>query len=112
MKLIKAYVRQFMVNKVIEELRKAGSPRISAVDVKQIGDEVRQEELKLSSELGSTYTTMAKIELVCHDSCVEKAVKIVGDNGRTGYKGDGIIVISPVDDVVNMRTGEKEEAMF
>jgi len=34
-------------------------------------------------------------------------VNIIRKNGRTGYNGDGMIIVSPVDDVYKVRTNEK-----
>ena len=47
-----------------------------------------------------------KIELVVDDKDADKAVKIITDSARTGKVGDGKIFVSPVDQVVRIRTGE------
>lgn len=106
-KMIKAYVRTFMVGDVIKALKKAGAPRISAIDVEEMEDEVDYEKFKISAELESIYTTMSKIELVCFgNDSIKKAVKIIRDEAETGRKGDGIIIISPVEEAYSIRTGE------
>jgi len=106
MKLVKAYVRTFMADEVINALKELRAPRISAIDVKALGDEVRPEQLEISTELGSTYTTMIKIELICTDECVEIVKKTILKYARTGYKGDGLIAISPVEEAISIRTGK------
>ncbi len=112
MKLIKAYVRTFMVHKVIEALRDMGAPRLTAIDVRALGDEVAPEKIELSGEYGSTYTTMVKLELVCTEECADKATKAILKTAKTGYKGDGIIVVTPIEEVIKIRTGERGEKAY
>lgn len=107
MKLIKAYIRTFMLSKVLSELRALKVPRTTVIDVKALGDEINNDQLEISAELGSTYTTMAKLELICDDQCVEKTKNVILKNARTGYKGDGIVAISSVEEAVKIRTGEE-----
>lgn len=108
MKLVKAYVRTFMADGVIDSLKEIKAPRMSAIDVKALGDEIRTDQLKISAELGSTYTAMVKIEIVCPDDQVERIKETIFKHARTGYKGDGLIAISPVDEAINIRTGKSE----
>lgn len=107
MKLVKAYVRTFMVDDVIHALKEMGAPRLTAIDVRALGDEIAPEKLDISTELGSTYTSMVKLELVCSDECIKKAIEIIQKKARTGQKGDGIIVITPIEDIIKIRTGER-----
>jgi len=107
MKLIKAYIRTFMVHEVLEALRDIGTPRFTAIDVRGLGDEIDPADLKLSTELGSTYTTMVKLELVCQDNRIDKAVDTILKHAKTGHKGDGLVAISPLEKVIKIRTGEK-----
>jgi nitrogen regulatory protein P-II 1 len=108
MKLIKAYVRTFMADKVISALKELKTSRISAIDVKALGDEIPADLLEVSSELGSTYTNVVKMELICPDECVKEIKEAILKNARTGHKGDGIIAISPVEEAINIRTGESK----
>ncbi len=105
MKLIKAYIREFMAAKVIHALEDIGAPRLTVIDVKALGDEIAPEKLDISAEIESTYTAMLKLELVCSDRSVDEAVKVIKKNARTNKKGDGIIVISPIEEAISIRTG-------
>ena len=107
MKEIKAYVRRFIVEDVIRALRKAGAHRLAAIDVEGLADELVGEEKELSSELGSTYTPMVKLELICDKKDVERFVNEIKKAACTGRKGDGIIAVSNLDDVRGIRTGER-----
>lgn len=106
MKLIKAYVRTYMVDKVIHALREMGVPRFTAIDIRAFGDEVEPQHLGLTSEHAGTYTAMVKLEIICARGETEKIVNAIVDNARTGYRGDGIIAVSPVEEVTKIRSGD------
>jgi len=50
-----------------------------------------------------------KIEIITKDQDLEKIIKAIIDSARTGEIGDGKIFISPVENAVRIRTGEKGE---
>ena len=50
-----------------------------------------------------------KIEIIAKDQDIEKITKVILDNAKTGEIGDGKIFISPVENVIRIRTGEKGE---
>lgn len=50
-----------------------------------------------------------KIEAIVKDAEVDKIVNTIMEYARTGEIGDGKIFISPVEDAVRIRTGEKGE---
>ncbi len=106
MKLVKAYLRTFMADDVINALKELKAPRITAIDVKALGDEIDPSDLKISAELSSPYTTMVKIEIICTDDCVERVKETILKHARTGYKGDGLIAVSNVDEAISIRTGK------
>jgi len=47
-----------------------------------------------------------KLEILVADEHVEPVVEIIRKSGRTGYRGDGMILVSPVDEVYKVRTDE------
>jgi len=106
MKLVKAYIRTFMAEDVINALKDLKAPRITAIDVKALGDEIDPNDIKISAELSSTYTTMVKIEIICTDDCVKRVRETILKYARSGYKGDGLIAISPVEEAISIRTGK------
>ncbi|MGB7055242.1 MAG: P-II family nitrogen regulator [bacterium] len=108
MKLIKAYIRTYMADKVIHVLGEIRAPRLTAIDIRAMGDEIDPQHLEVSSQHAGTYTTMVKLEIVCANEEVQRIKDIIVENARTGYKGDGIIVVSPVDEAMKIRTGALE----
>ena len=109
MNLIKAYIRTYMADKVIHALEKIGAPRLTVIEIRALGDEIDPHHPESSSRHTGTYTNMVKLEIVCVAKEVERITNTIIENARTGYKGDGIIVVSPVERVTKIRTGEIEE---
>ena len=50
-----------------------------------------------------------KIEVVCDDAVLERAVEAIINSARTGRIGDGKIFVSAVEEVIRIRTGERGE---
>jgi nitrogen regulatory protein P-II 1 len=47
-----------------------------------------------------------KLEIRVAEEHVKQVVELIRQNGRTGYRGDGMIIVSPVDEVFKVRTDE------
>ncbi|MFH1008219.1 MAG: P-II family nitrogen regulator [Candidatus Latescibacterota bacterium] len=109
MKEIKSYIRVFKVNAVIRALEGIGAPRLTAIDVRALGNEVDEEAFHVSMEYGTTYTAMVKLEVICADSEASKIVDTIRQVAHTGGKGDGVIAISEVGRLVGIRTGKEDE---
>ncbi|MFO7790826.1 MAG: P-II family nitrogen regulator [Bacteroidales bacterium] len=48
-----------------------------------------------------------KIEILVADEHVSKVIAIIRKNAHTGYRGDGMIILSPVEEVYKVRTDEQ-----
>ena len=53
------------------------------------------------------YARKVKLEIVVPDQMLERAVQVIHANAHRGKPGDGKIFISTIDDVMNIRTGER-----
>lgn len=104
MKEIKAYLRVFMVGDVIDALRREGYPRVTVLDVSAVAEPLWRSEREVDPALG-LHTRMAKVELVCAEERVEKALRIIREAALTGNRGDGLITVSTVDHCLQIRTG-------
>ncbi len=49
------------------------------------------------------------MEIIVRDDLVSKVVDAIAEAARTGRIGDGKIFVTPVDEVVRIRTGEQGE---
>ena len=106
MKLIKAYIRTNMIDKVIHALEEAGFTDMTLIDVKAIRRGIDPAQLEYSIEIARRYMNVAKLEIVLEDKDAERAKEIIVKSARTGRKGDGFLQISPVDEAIHIRTGK------
>lgn len=104
MKEIKAFVKPFKVNDILEHLMAAGYPNITVSIAEGTGN-FKSDESSLSTHFSITDSKVAKIEIVCNNLDVEKIVSIISSKGRTGNPGDGIIYVSEVEKVYKVNTG-------
>ncbi len=108
MKDVKAIVRTECVADLIQALEKAGVQRIYVSHVHAFGAGVDPQDLHPSMDEGEAYTEKAKVEFVCGTDDVETLTTLIRARGCTGHRGDGLVIVSDVSDVVSVRTGEHD----
>lgn len=108
MKEIKAIVRKERVQQVLRALDEHGAGRVLVCHVHSLGAGVDPEDYRVSMEEGTTYTEKSKVELVCPDEAVDGILSALMTAARTGHPGDGFVVVSPVERVVKIRTGDED----
>ncbi len=106
---ITAVTRTECVADLLHELRAADVQRIYVSRVHAVGAGLDPEDFKLSLEEGGAYTEKAKVEFVCPAARVEELMQLIRTRACTGHRGDGVIIASPVQDVMNIRTGDRGE---
>ena len=106
MKLIKAYIRTNMIDKVIAALEAGGFTDMTLVDVKAIRKRLDPKDLEYSVELANRYMNVAKLEIVLQEQHVELAKETILKSAKTGRRGDGLVYVSPVDEAIHIRTGK------
>lgn len=107
MKLIKAYIRYRMAEDVYSALNKKGYHSMTFVECEGTGQYSDHEKEHVSDKypFAEAYKVI-KLEILVADEHVHPVVKLIRQYGRTGYRGDGMIIISPVDEVYKVRTDE------
>lgn len=109
MKLLKIICRPERVEAIVAELRAQGVARLFISRIHALGSSgVDPEHFRL--EDGGPYTQKAKIEVVCGAEDVPGLMAAVRELGRTGHRGDGVIIVSNVEQVVKIRTGDENLA--
>lgn len=106
MKLITAIIRPDKLDVVREALIKAEITRITVSRCTGHGRAQAEAELYRGTEVTPNLIPKVRLEIVVNDNFVEPAVKAIMNSGRTGSIGDGKIIVSPIDDVYRIRTGE------
>ena len=110
MKKIEAIIKPFKLDEVKEALHEVGLQGITVVEAKGFGRQKGHTELYRGAEYVVDFLPKVKIEVVCEDTLVERAVEAITNAARTGRIGDGKIFISSVEEAIRIRTGEKGEA--
>jgi len=94
MKEIKAIVKPFKVDNILNKLLEAGYPNIKVCLGEGTGT-YTGDDSNNSTCFALTNVEVAKIEIVCSDAEIEKVIAIISAQGRTGNPGDGIFA-SPI----------------
>ena len=109
MKKVEAIIRSEKLGDVKAALENSGFYGITVTDVRGRG---RQKGIKLQFK-GRTMEIdlipKVKLEIVVRDEDVERVIDTVTAYARTGNVGDGKIFVIPVDNVLRIRTGERDE---
>jgi nitrogen regulatory protein PII len=105
---IKTIIRTDAVARLLEALREAGVARVWVSHVHSIGSGVDPKDLRVSFEAGGTYTEKAKLEFVAPASEVEALTGVIRRHGGAGHRGDGVVLVTDVAAVVNVRTGDRD----
>lgn len=108
MKEIKAIIQPHMLTKVIDSLRLMDDlPGITVSEVRGFGrNRARSAKNKIVEDF-IEYAKKAKLEIVVPDNLVDQVVDTITRNAHTGHPGDGLIFVSSVEEVMRIRTGEK-----
>ena len=106
MKLITAIIRSFKLDEVREALTEIGVSGITVTEVKGFGRQKGHTELYRGAEYVVDFLPKIKVEAAVPDALVDRAVEALVQAARTGKVGDGKIFVSPLDQVVRIRTSE------
>ncbi len=112
MKLITAVIKPFKLDDVREALSQVGANGITATEVKGFGRQKGHTELYRGAEYVVDFLPKVKLEIALADDKVEVAIEAITAAANTGKIGDGKIFVSPLEQVIRIRTGEiGEEAV-
>lgn len=109
MKKIEAVIKPFKLDEVKEALQEIGIQGLSVIEVKGFGRQKGHTELYRGAEYVVDFLPKVKLEVVLADDMVEAAIDAIISAARTDKIGDGKIFVSPVEQVVRIRTGETGE---
>jgi nitrogen regulatory protein P-II 2 len=110
MKLITAIIKPFKLDEVREALSEVGVSGITVTEVKGFGRQKGHTELYRGAEYVVDFLPKVKIEAAVDDGIVERAIEAIEKSAKTGKIGDGKIFVSPVEQVIRIRTGETGQA--
>ena len=110
MKKIEAVIKPFKLDEVREALSEVGVTGLTVTEVKGFGRQKGHTELYRGAEYVVDFLPKVKVEVVVKDGDVERCIEAIVKAAKTGKIGDGKIFVTPVEQVVRIRTGETDEA--
>ncbi len=106
MKLISAVIKPFKLDDVREALSDVGVAGITVTEVKGFGRQKGHTELYRGAEYVVDFLPKVKIEVAVTDELVDQVLEAIQKSARTGKIGDGKIFVTPLEEVIRIRTGE------
>ena len=109
MKKIEAIIKPLKLSAVKDALHEIGLSGMTVLDVKGFGRQRGQDGgLEKDSAYNDEFHAKIKIEIIIEDSITKKAIEVIQKAAYSGKIGDGKIFVSAIDQVLRIRTGEKD----
>ena len=109
MKKIEAIIKPFKLDEVKEGLTELGVHGMTISEVKGFGRQRGHTEIYRGAEYQVDFVPKLKLEVVVDAELVSQVVDTIEKNAKTGSIGDGKIFVSPLEEVIRIRTGERGE---
>jgi nitrogen regulatory protein P-II 1 len=109
MKRIIAIIRPEKMEPLKDALFAAGISGMTIGQVMGCGNQHGWKEYYRGTEVLLNMIPKVKFELVVADEAVDELVELICDTAATGEVGDGKIFISPVEEIIRIRTRERGE---
>ncbi len=111
MKMVEAIIKPFKLDEVKVALMAAAIQGMTVSEVKGFGRQKGHSELYRGAEYTVDFLPKVKIQVLVTDENAATVLNVIADAARTGKIGDWKILISEVEDVIRIRTGEKGPAL-
>ena len=106
MKLVTAIVKPFKLDDVREALSEIGVQGMTVTEVKGYGRQKGHTELYRGAEYVVDFLPKIKLEIAIDDDILDRALEAIANAANSGKVGDGKIFVTPLEQVVRIRTGE------
>ena len=106
MKKVTAMIKPFKLDDVREALSDIGIQGMTVTEVKGFGRQKGHTEVYRGAEYAVDFLPKIQIDIVLSDDQIERVIEVIIETARTGKVGDGKIFVTPVDQVIRIRTGE------
>jgi nitrogen regulatory protein P-II 1 len=106
MKKIEAIVRHFKLEDVKKALSENGGRGMTVTEVRGFGRQKGHKEVYRGAEYTVDFVPKIKIEVVVDDGDLTRVLNAIVEVAKTGQVGDGKIFVTPLSEVVRIRTGE------
>ncbi|MBU1802049.1 P-II family nitrogen regulator [Nocardioides sp.] len=110
MKLVTAVIKPHKWEDVRQALETAGVSGMTVGEVSGYGRQKGHTEVYRGAEYEISLVPKIRLEVAIDDEDVEAIVAAIETSAQTGRIGDGKIWVSPLESVVRVRTGDRDEA--
>jgi nitrogen regulatory protein P-II 1 len=108
LKKIEAIIKPFKLDAVKESLNEIGVSGLTVLEAKGFGRQKGHTELYRGAEYVVDFLPKIKLEFIVEDQSLEKVIETIQRSAHTGRIGDGKIFISNIEEIIRIRTGEKD----
>jgi len=109
MKKIEAVIQPNKLDEVKDALIAIGVVGITVSEVRGHGRQKGHTEVYRGAEYKVDLIPKVKLEIFIDDLRLEQVITVLTDTARSGKIGDGKIFVSPLEEVVRIRNGERGE---
>jgi nitrogen regulatory protein P-II 1 len=109
-KKIEATIQPAEVEELRGGLMKIGINGMTVMEVKSYGRQSRNAEIYRGMKYEAPFVTEAKVEIVVTDEMADKAMAVIRETTEAGEPGESRIFISPLEDIIRLRTEKKSLA--
>ena len=109
MKKVEAIIKPFKLDEVKDALSEVGIQGMTVTEVKGFGRTGGKKEVYRGSAYVVDFVPKVMLEIVVHDQMVHQVIDAIEKAAKTGRIGDGKIFVTPIDEAVRIRTGERGE---
>lgn len=109
MKMVTAVIKPFRLDDVREALAEVGVHGTTMTEVKGFGRQKGHTELYRGAEYAVDFLPKVKLEIAIADDQVERVVETIIEAAKTGQIGDGKIFVTPLEQIIRIRTGETDK---
>jgi nitrogen regulatory protein P-II 1 len=106
LKRIEAIIQPQRFQSVKEELKKVGISRLTVVDVEGYGRQEGKTEIFRGQEYEINLIPKSYLLLIVKEEELDVAIEAITKGAKTGKIGDGKIIVTPVEQIIRIRTGE------
>jgi len=110
MKLVTAVIKPHKWDDVRSALEMVGVTGMTVSEVSGYGRQKGHTEVYRGAEYDVALVPKLRIEIVVDDGELDEVVGSLTTTARTGKIGDGKVWVQPVETVVRVRTGDRDEA--
>ncbi len=109
MKKIEAIIKPFKLDDVRQALSDIGIQGMTITEVKGYGRQKGHKEIYRGAEYLVDFMPKIKLEIVVPTELAEKVINTVRSAANTGKIGDGKIFVMSLEQIIRVRTGERDK---